>query len=172
MRIHVTGLGGFIGSSLGPALAARGHEVRRGGMEGCDAVVHLANIAHARAERDRLWKVNVDGTVATAEAAAKAGVRRFIYMSSAKAAAPDDEYGRAKLAAAAGVELVGRVGYELAAPMREGVLIAVAQDEQRAADSDCRHRPIFSACSALECAAAILSHWRFMSPWKPPLPCG
>ena len=51
MRIFVTGLGGFIGSSLGPALAARGHEVRREDMEGCDAVVHLANIAHARAAR-------------------------------------------------------------------------------------------------------------------------
>jgi len=75
MRIHVTGLGGFIGSALGPALVARGHEVRRDGMEGCDAVVHLANIAHARADRDELWKVNVDGTVATAEAAARNGPR-------------------------------------------------------------------------------------------------
>ena len=99
MRIHVTGLGGFIGSSLGPVLEARGHEVRSDSMEGCDAVVHLANIAHARADRETLWKVNVDGTAALAEAAAKAGVRRFLYMSSAKAAAPDDDYGRAKLAA-------------------------------------------------------------------------
>ena len=109
MRIHVTGLGGFIGSSLGPALAARGHEVRREGTEGCDAVVHLANIAHARVHRDELWKVNVDGTVATAEAAARAGVRRFIYLSSAKAAAPDDDYGRAKLAAEQAISKHGAV---------------------------------------------------------------
>jgi nucleoside-diphosphate-sugar epimerase len=109
MRIFVTGLGGFIGSSLGPALAARGHEVRREGMEGCDAVVHLANIAHARADRETLWKVNVEGTAALAEAAAKAGVRRFLYMSSAKAATPDDDYGRAKLAAEQAISKHGAV---------------------------------------------------------------
>ena len=109
MRIHVTGLGGFIGSSLGPALEARGHEVRSDSMEGCDAVVHLANIAHARADRERLWKVNVDGTAALAEAAARAGVRRFLYMSSAKAAAPDDDYGRAKLAAEQAISKPGVV---------------------------------------------------------------
>lgn len=99
MRILVTGLSGFIGSSLGPHLAARGHEVRRDGMEGCEAVVHLANIAHARADRTALWKVNVDGTVAIARQAAGAGVRRFLYLSSAKAREPDDLYGEAKLAA-------------------------------------------------------------------------
>jgi nucleoside-diphosphate-sugar epimerase len=111
MRILVSGLRGFIGSSLGPALAARGHEVRSEGMEGCDAMVHLANIAHARATREDLWKVNVEGTARTAESAAKAGVRRFVYLSSVKAREPDDDYAHAKVAAeealrGAGIETV------------------------------------------------------------------
>ena len=99
MRIAVTGLGGFIGSSLGPALRARGHDVRSADMHGCEAVVHLANIAHARAARDELWRVNVEGTAHAAKLALQENARRFVYISSAKAGAPDDRYGEAKLAA-------------------------------------------------------------------------
>src|SRR5512134_3204390 len=99
MRILVTGLAGFIGSSLGPVLSARGHDVRSADMRGCDTVVHLANISDARAGREELWKVNVDGTARAATLAAGEGVRRFVYISSAKAGAPDDVYGEAKLAA-------------------------------------------------------------------------
>ena len=108
MRILVTGLSGFIGSSLGPLLEARGHEVRGAGREiavlaeafrGCEAVVHLANIAHARVDPDLLWRVNVEGTARAAELAAAQGVRRFIYVSSAKAIEPEDAYGHAKLGA-------------------------------------------------------------------------
>jgi nucleoside-diphosphate-sugar epimerase len=108
MRILVTGLGGFIGSSLGPLLESRGHEVRGAGREvgelsaafrGCDAVVHLANVAHADADPALLWRVNVEGTGRAAELAAANGVRRFVYVSSAKAREDGDHYGRAKLAA-------------------------------------------------------------------------
>jgi nucleoside-diphosphate-sugar epimerase len=95
MRIHVTGASGFIGSHLCPALAAAGHELRAS-VDGCDAVVHLANIAHSSAIPAELHRVNVEGTIAQAKAALAAGARRFVYLSSIKAAQPDDAYGRAK----------------------------------------------------------------------------
>jgi nucleoside-diphosphate-sugar epimerase len=141
MRVLVTGLGGFIGSSLGPALEARGHEVRGAGREvavladafrGCDAVVHLANIAHDSAPPELLWRVNVEGSARAAELAAANGVRRFVYLSSVKAgaqgsaapeaarqvgsAAPEtDRYGAAKLAAEREIARVAsRTGLEAA----------------------------------------------------------
>jgi nucleoside-diphosphate-sugar epimerase len=95
MRIHVTGASGFIGSHLAPALAAAGHELRPS-VEGCDALVHLANIAHTSASPRELHRVNVEGTIAQAQAALAAGARRFVYLSSIKAARADDAYGRAK----------------------------------------------------------------------------
>jgi len=98
MRVLVTGAGGFIGSHLCPALAAAGHELRAS-VEGCDAVVHLANIAHTSASAADLQRVNVEGTIAQARAALAAGARRFVYLSSIKAAQPDDAYGRSKLRA-------------------------------------------------------------------------
>ena len=100
MRIYVTGARGFIGGHLLPALAAAGHEIGAS-VQGCDAVVHLANIAHTSASPDALLRVNVEGTIAQAKVGLDAGVRRFVYLSSIKAARPDDAYGRAKATAEA-----------------------------------------------------------------------
>ena len=88
-------------------------------LAGAHAVIHGAGIAHVplgedRAARRQLWQVNVRGTRQLARAAARAGVRRFIFLSSIKAAGewslpgqplrasdpprPEDCYGVAKLA--------------------------------------------------------------------------
>jgi nucleoside-diphosphate-sugar epimerase len=108
MRILVTGLSGFIGTSLGPVLEAHGHDVRSVSRDAaflgeafraCDAVIHLANIAHNRVDSRLLWRVNVEGTSRAVALAAEERVRRFVYVSSAKARDPQDDYGRAKLAA-------------------------------------------------------------------------
>jgi nucleoside-diphosphate-sugar epimerase len=120
MRILVTGARGFIGGHLCPALAAAGHDLAAA-VEGCDAVVHLANIAHVNASPADLHRVNVEGTIAQARAALAAGARRFVYLSSIKAAQPEDAYGRAKsIAEQALLQLEGLEAVVLRPPLVYG----------------------------------------------------
>lgn len=87
-------------------------------LSGIDAVIHLAGLAHAGGvDEARLRAVNTDATLALARAAA-GQVRRFVFLSSIRAQIgpsaveplteadpplPTDAYGRAKLAAEAGL---------------------------------------------------------------------
>jgi nucleoside-diphosphate-sugar epimerase len=72
-------------------------------LAGAEAVVHLAGRVHvpgvgAPADRERFREINVDATLRLAEAAARARVRRMVFVSSAKAGDDDasDPYSRSK----------------------------------------------------------------------------
>jgi UDP-glucose 4-epimerase len=153
MRILVTGATGFVGRPLLVALQAAGHEVLaavrrpprlalpagvvvvpgpdlgeagdwRSLLDGLDAVVHLAGIAHTGqgVPEARYDLVNRQGSAALAGAAARAGVGRFVFVSSIRAQSgpvaaeplteadeprPTDAYGRSKLAAEADIRAAG-----------------------------------------------------------------
>ena len=73
-------------------------------LAGAEAVVHLAGRVHApvaAADRERFREINVDATLRLAEAAARARVRRMVFVSSAKAGdrnedGASDPYSRSK----------------------------------------------------------------------------
>jgi nucleoside-diphosphate-sugar epimerase len=142
--IAVTGADGFVGTNVSVALEKRGHPVRRivrsdhgpGSdrkvvpdlsssdsldhvLDGVETLVHLAARAHVLRETEphpeaAFQRANVDATVRLAEAAIRAGVRRFVFVSSihvngnqtrgvpfteSDEPAPIEPYARSKLAA-------------------------------------------------------------------------
>ncbi len=105
MTVLVTGAGGFVGAALCQALAANGASVIAADRQALgdlgvaqipeplfravDAVVHLAARVHVMRERStdplaEFRRVNVEGTRRLIDAAARAGVRRLVYLSSIK----------------------------------------------------------------------------------------
>jgi len=103
-------------------------------LAGCSVVVHLAARVHMMREQaadpEAVYQaMNVDATMRLAEQAAKQGVRRFVFVSSVKVngersqdrpfraddvPAPEDPYGRSKLAAEQALQdFSARSGMEL-----------------------------------------------------------
>jgi uncharacterized protein YbjT (DUF2867 family) len=133
--LAVTGGTGFVGSHLLRVALAQGYDVRAltrgwkppedeiawvdGALDrpeslvklaaGADAVVHIAGLINAPT-REGFEAVNVAGTAAMIDAARKAGVRRFVHISSLSAREPElSNYGWSKskserLVAASGLD--------------------------------------------------------------------
>ena len=128
MRILVTGGTGVIGAGVIAELLRRGHSVRllsrhaehdakqwervepfagdvvdprtlRGAGGGCDAIVHIAGIVTEHAPELTFDKVNVGGTRNVIDEAKRAGVRRFLFVSSLGADRGSSDYHRSKFAA-------------------------------------------------------------------------
>ncbi|MCC6888245.1 MAG: NAD-dependent epimerase/dehydratase family protein [Hyphomicrobiales bacterium] len=89
-------------------------------LVGVDAVIHSAGLAHAMTgvPEDDYRLLNTEATIRLAQAAQRAGVRRFVFLSSIRAQCgpveravqteaiapkPEDAYGRSKLAAERGL---------------------------------------------------------------------
>ncbi len=70
-----------------------------GRADGCDAVLHLVAIVDERPPERSFQRVNVEGTRAVLEEAARAGSRRFLYVSSLGADRGNSAYHRSKAAA-------------------------------------------------------------------------
>jgi len=146
MKVFVTGGSGFVGGYLIPFLIERGHtvvalarspetldkvhtlgatavrgdldtiETLQSALAGCDAIVHLAAAFQMWGDEAWFYRVNVQGTDNLLEAAHRAGIRRFVYISAASVIAggtpahnvdesyrplhtPDDLYSKTKLLA-------------------------------------------------------------------------
>src|SRR5216684_516122 len=85
-KVFLTGGSGFVGRGVLGALVSEGREVvaLASGMTGCEVVYHVAGMnAFCLADPSPLFRVNVDGSLAVVRAAARAGVRRIVYTSSA-----------------------------------------------------------------------------------------
>ena len=140
MSIGVTGASGFVGSALCKVLLSTRQDVSRLALRECDSngnqnyndfevVVHLAARVHVMRDKSlnplsEFRKSNVEGTMTLATRVAQAGVKRFIFISSAKVngeqtdlgipfraddtPAPQDPYGVSKMEAEIGLRKIAR----------------------------------------------------------------
>ncbi len=126
MKILVTGGTGVVGESTVAALVERGHQVRlfsrnaekdveqwpesveaaagdvgnavevAGAANGCDAVVHVVGIVAEAPPEATFERINVQGTANIVREAERAGVKRFVFISSRGAERGESDYHRSK----------------------------------------------------------------------------
>jgi UDP-glucose 4-epimerase len=172
-RLALTGGTGFIGQHLLRALTRRGYQVRvllrrptmlpadcasavigdiarpqnmASALADVDAVIHSAGLSRAASgmPEDDYRVLNTEATIGLARAAQRAGVRRFVFLSTIRAQAgptdprvlteemepqPTDAFGRSKLAAERGLAEAGLdwVALRLALAYGPGVTGNMAQ---------------------------------------------
>lgn len=127
MKVLVTGGTGVVGAAAVRAVLAAGHQVRlfsrharedadrwrgeievrpgsigspldvAGIAEGCDAILHIAGIAEEKPPEVTFARVNVGGTQHLVSEAERAGVKRFVYVSSLGADTGTSAYHVSKL---------------------------------------------------------------------------
>jgi nucleoside-diphosphate-sugar epimerase len=133
--------------------------------DGADAVVHLAATTHARSART-YEEVNVEGTKRLLEASERAGVRRFLFVSTRAISEGGGAYSRSKreaeaAVAAAGVEhVIVRLPEVYGTGSEEGVdrILALARRGERipiVGDGSHELCPVFVADAVPALAAAL-----------------
>jgi nucleoside-diphosphate-sugar epimerase len=79
----ITGQSGFIGSHfVSSACIDLREEFSINDLIGFKSIIHLAGLAHAKYTIEEYSAINVELTLKLAKLAAKAGVKRFVYLSS------------------------------------------------------------------------------------------
>lgn len=104
MKILITGSHGFIGTNLIETLGSAYHLIRWNAREDnplpeCDAVIHLAGLAHDMKntiEAEKYFEVNTELTKRIYERFLESSAKKFIFFSSIKAKDNDTPYARSK----------------------------------------------------------------------------